>query len=119
MIGYIYIIYGFNKDGDILTYYGSTVNFNNRKNAHLNPKSRSILVNKIMTECEGKWFIKIIEKINYNYKFELLMRENEYIKNRKCLNVRPAISETWASILIDKHLIKETELPSTSELIYF
>jgi len=119
MIGYIYIIYGFNNDGDILTYYGSTTYFQKRKSEHLNPKSRSKLVNKIMTDCECNWFIKIVEKINYNYRFELLIRENEYIKNRRCLNVIPPISKEWASVLIDRHFIKEQELPSTCELIYF
>ena len=120
MLGYIYIIYGFNTDGDVLTYYGSTVDFIQRKSQHLNPGSRSLLVNKIMTECKGKWFMKIIEKVFYNDYIELLIRETEYIENRKCLNKKlPIVKYSETYLKYESKLIIEPELPSTSELIYF
>jgi len=120
MIGYIYAIYGVNSCGDILTYYGSTINFYARKKQHLNSGSRSILVDKIMTECYNNWVIKIVEKVIYNEYIELLIRETEYIQNHKCINIKlPVVKYGEPYLKYISTLIIETELPSTSELIYF
>jgi len=90
----IYLIWGKDHDGNILRYYGSTVNFIKRKSQHKNHYKTWVKTgrpnNKKCTSFHildnGDWKMEKIDEI-IGERWEAIKLEGEYIKNNDCVNV--------------------------------
>ena len=107
MIGYIYKIYD-NTNGNI--YYGSTKeSVSKRMTKHRdsykkymegkgnNVKSFEILKN-------NDYSYSVVEKVEFNEKFELLQKERYYIENNECINknIPNRTQKEWTELNKDK-----------------
>tara|TARA_Y100001972_G_C7644865_1_gene324031 strand:- start:1015 stop:1476 length:462 start_codon:yes stop_codon:yes gene_type:complete len=86
MIGYIYKI-TCNITNE--TYYGSTTQLLDKRKYRHTCKNNSYSSKQIIDR--GDWNMIEVEKIEFNDKKELLFREQYYIDNFDCINIKNAI----------------------------
>lgn len=88
------VIYKIFKDD--LVYFGSTTQklkkriLSHRNFKKNNTASKKLFFNDDGTKCETQPTVEILEEIFFNNVRELHQKENIYIKENKCLNVRKA-----------------------------
>ncbi len=89
MIGYIYKIYD-NTNGNV--YYGSTIETVSRRMTNHRSKYKKYIEGKghfrksFHILKNNDYSYNVVEKVEFNEKFELLQKERFYIENNECIN---------------------------------
>ena len=102
MIGYIYKL--FNENG---VYFGSTRRKNLKERYREHKYQSKIQNNSSRILFNNKVNLELVEIVECNNKKELLQREQFYIDNNKCLNVRDSIVNIESSYKKNKEYMKE------------